>query len=147
MNEPRSGQKLEIGYFKDETTVGQLRNKLRTLLQRGRAKYANGSGFEVDTDMPNARLEFLSTGIFPPGIFPQDDQFLWTTGPLICGGVVLVNHLFLLSFLFSCHKNHPPPPPPPRTHFWGRQVIVSCCMHFTMHSTKISLIRARLLSS
>jgi hypothetical protein len=116
VNEPRSGQKLEIGYFKDETTVGELRNKLRTLLQRGRAKYANGSGFEVDTDMPNARLEFLSSGIFPPGFFPQDDQFLWTTGPLLCGGVVLVNHLFLLSFFFSSQKNRRPPP---HTHtFW-----------------------------
>jgi hypothetical protein len=48
VNEPASGQKLEIGYFKDQTTVGELRHKLRVLLQyRCRAKSASGCGFET----------------------------------------------------------------------------------------------------
>lgn len=51
VNEPATGQKLEIGYFKDQTTVGELRHKLRMLLvHRGRAKLANGCGFETESD-------------------------------------------------------------------------------------------------
>jgi hypothetical protein len=51
VNEPSSGQKLEIGYFKDKTTVGDLREKIRMLLRhRGRAKMSSGCGVETAPD-------------------------------------------------------------------------------------------------
>jgi hypothetical protein len=69
VNEPASGQKLEVGYFKDKTTVGELRHKLRMLLlHRGRARYANGCGFEAESG-----------------------ELQWIRGPLICGGVLLAD--------------------------------------------------------
>ena len=49
VNEPSTGQKLEIGYFKDHTTVGELRHKLRLhLQQRGRVRSASGCSFETE---------------------------------------------------------------------------------------------------
>lgn len=69
VNEPASGQKLELGYFKDKTTVGELRHKLRMLLlHRGRDRYANGCGFEVESG-----------------------ELQWIRGPLLCGGVLLAD--------------------------------------------------------
>lgn len=62
VNEPASGQKLEVGYFKDQTTVGELRHKLKMLLvHRGRSRLANGCGFETEKidELPWIRCVFI----------------------------------------------------------------------------------------
>ena len=60
VNEPSTGQKLEIGYFKDQTTVGELRHKLRLhLQQRGRARSASGCSFETEPTVCLTRVAGL----------------------------------------------------------------------------------------